>query len=116
MFIAVEIPSPDAIHAQAARAIANGIGLAGIGCFLFTTGGRVPYPVSWAGCGCPVAREGEWCQHRSLFAIRFGQVPPPTRVLPAPIPFTPRREHAERFPRPLRKPASIVPCRPRRPA
>lgn len=103
------IPSSEVIHMQAARAIARGIGLTERGCYLFTTGGRVSYPVSWAGCGCPVARCGEWCQHRSLFAVRFGQVDPPKRP-PAPIiPFVPRRQHQDRYPRPLRTPAPIIP-------
>lgn len=48
----IEIPSPDFIHAQAARATARGIGLTERGCFLWSTGGKVSYPVSWAGCGC----------------------------------------------------------------
>jgi hypothetical protein len=111
----LDVPSPDEIHAQAARAIANGIGLTARGCFLRTTGGKVSYPVGPGGCGCPLARVGEWCQHRSLFAIAFGQVPP-QRIPREPIPFRPRREHADRYPRPLRQPRPPIPFRPRRPA
>lgn len=115
MFI-VDVPAPDVIRLQAARAIARGIGLTAGGCFLRTTGGRVSYPVGPGGCGCPVARCGEWCQHRSLFAVRFGQVEPPRRILPAPIPFVPRRQHRDRSPLPLRQPKPPIPFRPRRPA
>lgn len=109
----VTIPSPDVIHMQASRAIARGIGLTGTGCFLRTTGGKVTYAVGWAGCGCPIARVEGWCQHRSLYAIAFGQVEPPKRVPPAPIPFVPRKQRQEWRPRPLRTPRPPIPFRPR---
>jgi hypothetical protein len=112
----LDVPSPDIIHAQAARATANGFRLVSTRAFAVVTGGHRPYVVGHQGCTCVLACEGLWCQHRSLFAVAFGQVPPPQRIPREPIPFRPRREHVDRFPRPLRHPKPPIPFRPRRPA
>lgn len=109
----VAVPPPDEIHRQAAMALRNGFELFSLRAFAVVTGGHRPYVVGHQGCTCVVARCGEWCQHRSLFAVRFGQVEPPKRP-PAPIiPFTPRKSHQERYPRPLRTPKPPIPFRPR---
>ena len=111
----VAIPTPAEIVAEAARATASGIGLASARAFAVVTGARQPHVVGHQGCTCGLGRRGLWCVHRSLYAVAFGQVEPPRRP-PAPIvPFVPRRQHTDRYPRPLR-PAPIVPFRPRRPA
>ncbi len=86
-----ERPSLDQILEQAGRATANGVALTGVGPFRRVSGVKVPVVVGPMGCTCVLARDGQWCVHRSLYLVATAVVVP-LKPAPSPIPLRPSRE------------------------
>lgn len=96
-------PTDAAILADVAAAAANGISLAGQGPYRRVAGVAVPVIVGPLGCTCVVSRGGDWCHHRSLYAVATGQVTspePPKPIKPTRRGWT-RRTPKQEIPKPL---------------